>query len=378
MSNSKKKLKIIYLINGLGKGGSERQLYLLLKYMDQTIAKPIVVVFNPSTLTDYVACIRALGIKVILLPPSLRSVPRRLYWLIRLFKQQRPDVVHSWSAPDNPYAALAGFLAGTPVRLGSLRNSLHNRSFQTLSPLLQKLTVRACPYLLVNAESIRQELLSSQFPASRIFLLENCVEIPPTVNVVDLPKALSGAVRLVGTIGNIRRNKNIHIFIEGLSLLADRFPNLRGVIVGQSIPDELDYYHEVQDLIRSKGLSDRVFLLGFRDDAPQLVSKFDIFCLLSESEGSPNAILEAMAAGRPIIASNTSGIPELVELEVNGMLVPPGDPLAFAHALEKLLLDPNLEEIGVRGRKRVESRYSCQQKAAQLLQLYQRLLGRNA
>jgi glycosyltransferase involved in cell wall biosynthesis len=376
MKNSVKKLKIIYLINGLGKGGSERQLYLLLKHMDLSIVEPMVVVFNPSTLTDYADAIRVLGIKVLELPASIRSVPKRLYWLLRLFRQQEPDIVQSWSTPDNPYAALSGFLANVPVRIGSLRNSLYNRNFRTLSPLAQKMTIYSAPYLLVNAESIRQELIDNQYQSSRIFLLDNCVEIPSAINEVDLPEDFSGDIRLVGTVGNIRRNKNIHIFVEGIANLIDRFPELRGIIVGQPLPDEMDYYKQVQEMIITKGLSDRVFFLGFRDDAPQLVSKFDIFCLLSESEGSPNVILEAMAAGRPVIATNTSGIPDLVKDGVNGYLVPVGDSDAFAHALEKLLSNPNIEKMGVEGRKKVESMFTCQQKAAQLLNIYQQLLKR--
>jgi glycosyltransferase involved in cell wall biosynthesis len=376
MKNSVKKLKIIYLINGLGKGGSERQLYLLLKYMDLTTAEPMVVVFNPSTLTDYADAIRDLGIKVIELPASIRSIPKRLYWLLRLFRQQEPDIVHSWSAPDNPYAGLAGMIARVPLRLGSFRDSLANRGFLALPPLLQLLTLRACPYIVVNSGSILDELLARNLSPKRVFLLENCVEIPSSTVEVDLPTALSGDVRLVGTVCNIRRKKNIHIFIEGLSRLVDLYPNLRGVIVGQPLPNELDYHDYIQELIFSKNLSDRVFLLGFRDDAPHLVQKFEVFCLLSEYEGSPNAILEAMAAGRPVIATNTSGIPDLVKDGVNGYLVPVGDADAFAHALEKLLSNPNIERMGVEGRKKVESKFTCQQKAAQLLNIYQQLLKR--
>jgi len=321
MPNSDRSLKVIFLINELGKGGSERQLYLLLKHMDLNAAEPLVIVFNPSALTDYADSIRALGIQVLPLPSLKNSPLKRLIWLMRFLRQEKPDVVHSWSAPDNPYAGIAGLFAGVRLRMGSLRNSLQNRSLLALPLLLQKLAIHTCPYLLVNANSIREELLGQGYPANKLFLIENCVEIPTDTGVSDLPPVLSENLRFVGMVSNIRRNKNVHIFIEGFSLIADRYPNLRGVIVGQPIPDELDYYQLIQQLIHDKGLTDKIILLGFRDDAPLLVRKFEVFCLLSDFEGSPNAVLEAMAAGRPVIASNTSGIPDLVQdgVEVEGV-----------------------------------------------------------
>lgn len=376
MANSDKKIKIIFLINELGKGGSERQLYLLLKHMDLDAADPLVIVFNPSALTDYGDNIRALGIQVIPLPSSKNSPLKRLLWLIRFLREEKPDVVHSWSAPDNPYAGTAGLFAGVPLRLGSFRDSLANRGFQSLPKLFQYLAIHTCPILVVNTQSILEELLVCGFSANNLFLVKNCVEIPSDSVDVDLPDSFSGEVQLVGTVCNIRRKKNIHIFIEGFSLLTNYYHNLRGVIVGQPIPDEFDYYQSIQRLIKEKGLTEKIFLLGFRDDAPLLVSRFEVFCLLSDFEGTPNAVLEAMAAGRPVIASNTSGIPDLVQDGVTGYLIPPGDATAFASALEKMLNNPHREEMGAAGRKRVESNYGCEQAAAQMLQLYQQLLKR--
>lgn len=376
MANSDKKIKIIFLINELGKGGSERQLYLLLKHMDLDAADPLVIVFNPSALTDYGDNIRALGIQVIPLPSSKNSPLKRLLWLIRFLREEKPDVVHSWSAPDNPYAGTAGLFAGVPLRLGSFRDSLANRGFQSLPKLFQHLAIHTCPILVVNTQSILEELLVCGFSANNLFLVKNCVEIPSDSVDVDLPDSFSGEVQLVGTVCNIRRKKNIHIFIEGFSLLTSYYHNLRGVIVGQPIPDEFDYYQSIQRLIKEKGLTEKIFLLGFRDDAPLLVSRFEVFCLLSDFEGTPNAVLEAMAAARPVIASNTSGIPDLVQDGVTGYLIPPGDATAFASALEKMLNNPHREEMGAAGRKRVESNYGCEQAAAQMLQLYQQLLKR--
>ena len=376
MLNSNQKLKIIYLISELGKGGSERQLYLLLKYMDFNAAEASVLVFNPSKLTDYAENIQTLGVRVVQMPPSQTSIIKKLMWLFQFLWKEKPDVVHSWSTPDNPYAGIAGLLARVPLRLGSFRNSLANRSFLALSPFFRNLAIRACPYLVVNARSIEEELLTFGISEAKLFFLENCVEMANDLGKVDLPTELTDSYRLVGTVCNIRRNKNVHVFVEGISLLTEKFPDLRGLIVGQPIPDELVYYQFIQSLIRDKKLTEKIVMLGFRDDAPQLVREFEIFCLLSDFEGSPNAILEAMAAGRPVIGSNIGGIPDMVEDGVTGYLVPPGDAAAFADALEKMLNDPDLTHMGAAGRKRVESNCQCEKSAARLLNLYQQLLTR--
>ncbi len=362
------KIKVIYLINELGKGGSERQLYLLLKNADQTRLEPIVVVFNRSTLTDYADDLKREGIAVISLPESASGIWRRTAYLIALFRKEQPDIVHSWSTPDNPYAGIAGWLAGVRVRIGSFRESPQNRGFSKLPQPLQWAAKRACPLLTVNAESIRKELIAEHLNPDRIILVPNCVEMQPHNTVPDLPEVLNGNFRLVGTVCNIRRNKNIHVFIAGLGLLMEKYPDLRGAIVGQPIPDEMDYYEEIQQRLKTENLADRIFLLGFRDDAPALMQSFKVFCLLSEFEGSPNAILEAMAAGRPVIATATSGIPDLVQDGVNGYLVPPGDANAFAVALDRLLTNPNLDEMGKAGYNLMQTHFS-----AQLLDLYAHL-----
>jgi len=362
------------LINELGKGGSERQLYLLLKYLDLDEADPMVIVFNPSLNADYSDAIRSLGIRVLQVPTSKKSPHKRLFWFYRLFKQEKPDVVHSWSAPDNAYAGIAGFLSGVPLRMGSMRNSLHNRSFMKMPSWLQRFAIHSCPHLMVNAASIRDELLGNHCSSEKIYLLENCVEIPSETVKVGLPDMFASQYRLIGTVANLRRNKNVHIFVEGLSQLIPDYPDLRGVIVGQSIPDEIDYFHSIQQLIIDKNLSDKVILMGFRNDAPQLVHYFKVACLLSDTEGSPNAVLEAMAAGRPVIATDTSGIPDLVEDGVTGYLVPPGNAGAFARALEKMLNNPDLEEMGTHGRKRVKSDHGCEKSAEKLLNIYRQLL----
>jgi len=377
-NSSVKPIRVVYLIGELGKGGSERQLYLLLKAMDLSEVEPLVVVFNHSKESDYSDDIRALGIRVVFLPTRSASVFSKLRFLTRLLRQEKPDIVHSWSAYANPYATLAGFLSGVHLRLGSIRDSLQNRVFSTLPKLYRKFSIWGNTAQVVNSQGIQEELLKLGFSEQKILLLDNCVEIAPILNADmagPFPLEFKGS-RIVGTVCNIRRKKNIHVFIEGMALLTARYPSLRGVIIGQPIPTEMDYYAEIQQLIKDRALSDRIVILGFREDAPSLIRELDVVCLLSSFEGSPNVILEAMAASRPVIATRVGGIPDLVTDGINGLLIAPGDPVAFAAALEKMLTSCDLTQMGAEGLKRVQSKYLCQDQAVKLVRYYQALISR--
>ncbi len=372
------KLKIVFLISELGKGGSERQLFLLLTHMDFALIEPVVVVFNPCA-PSYQPELQAAGIRVIEIPPKKKNILARLLFLINLLLREQPQVVHSWSVHNNPYASLAGWVAQVPVRVGSMRDSLKNRDFQSLPWLLKKLAIRCIPIIFVNADSIKRELLAIKVSPKKIIILKNCVSkvVPPTgspVEVFNLPHTASNC-RIIGTVCNLRAKKNIHIFIQGLAQVMGDDENLIGVIIGQPIPEEQNYYHRIQSLIYQLNLTKRIFLLGFRDDAPVLMHYFDIFCLLSEYEGTPNAVLEAMAAGVPVIASAVGGIPDLIEHGVTGLLVPPGDKDAFALALRQLLENHDAAvKMGRDGQHAMLNYFNCTIRAKDLINNYIALL----
>ncbi|MEW6716804.1 MAG: hypothetical protein AB1345_04780 [Chloroflexota bacterium] len=127
------RIKIIYLIGQLGLGGSERQLYLLLKHLDKTLFDPHVVVFNPSPYVVLNQSMEAAGVQVYQLPDNCTSILQRSHYLYCLFRQLSPHIVHSWTVHDNSYAGLVGFLASVPVRMGSVRSLLSAEGFQDLS-----------------------------------------------------------------------------------------------------------------------------------------------------------------------------------------------------------------------------------------------------
>jgi len=155
-------------------------------------------------------------------------------------------------------------------------------------------------------------------------------------------------------------------FIRAMAQVRGTYPEAHGLIVGEVELDE-----ETQALVRELGLQDHLTLLGRRSDMPEVLSAFDVFVLSSHDEGMSNAILEAMAMERAVVATDVGGTREVVRHDASGLLVPPKDPLALADAISTLLADPErARAMGVLGRRIVEEGFSATAMVRRMEQLY--------
>jgi glycosyltransferase involved in cell wall biosynthesis len=160
---------------------------------------------------------------------------------------------------------------------------------------------------------------------------------------------------LIFAAGSLRPNKGHHLLIEALAELADdaELPAFRLAIAGVGPEQEA-----LERLAQEKGIGQRLSLLGQREDIPGLLAAADVFAMPSYSEGLPVALLEAMFAGKAIVASSVGGIPGTVESELEALLTPPGDPHAIADALRQLLLDPaQRARLGAAAHRKAESTF---------------------
>jgi glycosyltransferase involved in cell wall biosynthesis len=171
-------------------------------------------------------------------------------------------------------------------------------------------------------------------------------------------------------VGNLWPVKDHRTLVEAAGLLKDRFPRLRFACAGDGVERAW-----LESRIRQLGLTSRVLLLGHRTDIPSLLARSDAFVLCSTAEGLSNAIIEAMAARLPVVATAVGGNPELLEPD-RGLLVPPRDPAALASALARLLSDPGAaKEMGRRGRTFVEAELTLSRMQQAHEELYLRALG---
>lgn len=396
-------IEVVHLIGQLGRGGTERQLCLLLRHSDPERFVHRVVVFNPSRHAPWNRELEDAGVEILELPSTCRGVPRRLVHLFKRLRRRRPQVIHSWTVHDNPYAGVLGLLLRAPVRWGSLRGSLHSDGIRRLSPLARFLMLRLVQRLVVNCRVLVSQLGDAGYPARRIHVLPNCVIPEPAASVRMAsedgarpdPKGAKRSARrqqdgmrteamgsvdlkgpLVGIVANLRRVKNPLMFVRAMGLVLPRHPGARALWVGQPLPSEPEMSARVEAEIERQGLVDRLIVTGFRDDVPAILRRLSVFCLTSDTEGMPNAVLEAMSAGLPVVATRVGGVPDLVDDGVSGHLVEPDDAEALASAVDGLLSDPGLaKEMGERGRLRAAEEHGCFRAAERLGELYERALG---
>jgi glycosyltransferase involved in cell wall biosynthesis len=162
---------------------------------------------------------------------------------------------------------------------------------------------------------------------------------------------------------------------KGFDVLFDAVERINAEALSVFIAGDGPLFNELQSEIRSRGIDDCVFLLGYRDDIPRVMVSSDMLVLPSYREGTPLVILEAMAAGLPVIATDIAGIPEQIENGANGFLIPPGDADALATQIERLLSSPGLrEQFGAAGRRR-SSQFSRDRMIEDYSSLYRELLS---
>jgi glycosyltransferase involved in cell wall biosynthesis len=179
---------------------------------------------------------------------------------------------------------------------------------------------------------------------------------------------------LVGNVGRLALQKGQRHLIGAMPLLLERVPRAHAVIAGSG-----DLEDFLRDLAADLGVAERVHVLGQRKDVPALMHAIDVFAMPSIWEGFGLVLLEAMAAGRPIVASRVATIPEVVLDGETGLLVPSGDPLLLAEALARLAADPGLAKgFGEAGRQRLRRQFSLEKMVGDTELLYRELVDERA
>jgi glycosyltransferase involved in cell wall biosynthesis len=191
---------------------------------------------------------------------------------------------------------------------------------------------------------------------------------------VPLKARCPDELAVIGTVAHLSREKGLNYLIEAASIIPDVQKRMRFVIVGNG-----NCRQELEKLVHEKGLTEVFHFAGFHSDISSFMKSFDMFALPSLSEGLSSAILEAMSASLPIVATNVGGIPELVTSGDNGLLVPPGDPAALAQAIRQLADNPEeCLRMGRRGRARMEEHFTLDRKILETEQLCATLLKKPA
>ncbi len=330
-----RRVRVLFVVGNFVAGGAERHLLELWSRLDRGRFEIEIACFrNEGQFAPEVEAlgwpVRDLGVgRRIYGPTGLRGLLR----LCRVASDFRPDVIHGYLFGPNLFAVLAGRMTGVPRVVVAKRNV---DAFETPRQVaLQGWIHRNATQVTSVSHAVAESVVALGVPRDRVTVIPNGVDAARFASArASAEIASTNGTKVVGSVGCLAPRKDYGTLLEALALLAVR-RSFRAVLVGDG-PERA----ALEAKARALGLADRVAFLGERPDVERLLPAMDVFVLSSREEGIPNALLEAMAAGRPAIATAVGGNAEVLRDGETGWLVPPASPERLAAALEEALADP--------------------------------------
>lgn len=375
--------RLLVVTESLGVGGTESHLLRLLPRLAAGGWK--IAVFCLTEAGSRAGEIEAEGIEVHAMPAILDPKGSIRYpahaalaaaKLYRLARNWRPDLVHFYLPAPYLIGAPVAMAARVPVRIMSRRSlSLYQRSWPAAARL-ERLLHRRMHLVIGNSRAVVEELRQEGVAEAKLRLIYNGIALAePKISRAEARSALGlDAEALVGVVvANLIPYKGHVELIEGLALAASGLPpGWRVLLAGR----DQGLKAALEALAQSRGIAGNVEFLGERSDIPRLLAAADFGLLTSREEGFSNVILEAMAAGLPMIVTRVGGNPEAVLDGETGLVVPPRDPEAIGDAVLRLARDPELRrKCGTAARARAAAEFSIEHCAAAHRELYQALLA---
>ncbi len=362
------------MITGLATGGSETALESLLARLDRDRFSPTVVCLKDGN-TRIADEIRALNVPVIdlgLVSPARAGALWRLYTLLA---EQRPLIIHAWLFHAVVVARLLGRMTGVPIVISARRNINLGSPFREM---VNRMTIGADERVIALSEAARRvEIERGGAAPDNVTVVHNGIDIglyPPLTPRMRADArsrlALPPAATLVGTVARLHPSKGVDDFVRAAGRVLAKVPGARFVVVGDGKERAA-----LDRLAGELGIPDKVHFVGERSDVRSLLAGLDLFVLASREEGLGTALLEAMAAGVPVVATSVGGIVEVVEDSVSGILAPPGDVDRLADSIVTMLDNRELaDRLAKNGRRRVTEMFSIEATVEKTQKLYEELL----
>ena len=382
-------LRLLYVIDSLGHGGAEQSLVEMLPgYRERGVSTIIITLVARDT--ELVRRAEAAGAHVVQAPVA--HMAAQAIWLHSAITSLRPQLVHTTLFRADLVGRTASVGTGVPV-LTSLVNTQYDPERRRESAIpgwklrvaleLERSSARFCTdHFHVNSEAVRVSA------AEQLGIRDGSMTViprgrdPNRFSPATEPSrrhtrdelGLRPNVQLVLNVGRQEPQKAQRYLVEAFCQVVAQRPQSRLVIAGAAGSASASLRKRIAEL----GLDQHVMLLGRRDDVPQLLGAADVFVLPSLWEGLPNVVIEAMATGLPVVASDIPPVREAVDADRSAILVAPRDPHALANGLLRVLADPDLcGQLGQRGREVFLERFTIGPVADQMVQLYRRLATRH-
>ncbi|KPJ58989.1 MAG: hypothetical protein AMJ42_02355 [Deltaproteobacteria bacterium DG_8] len=371
------KIKIAYIITSTGVGGAEKILYHTVTGLDYN--QYSVSICSLKEKGEIAKELEKLGIEVHCL--HMANKEGFIGWLIstiallKLFsylRRLKPTIVHSFLFRANILARIAGYLTGVPVIISSIRVMGGEKGY---FHYFEGMTSFMVDHYIAVSESVKRYIVQkSKIPVEKISVIYNGVNVRKHNSLqtqnVKAPFDIEAKDMILMTVGRLQKQKGHYYLFHAILKVRKEVAKIKLLIIGEGEEE-----NNLKNLAESLDLTDQIIFTGLRFDVENILSMAKIFILPSLWEGMPNTLLEAMAAGRPVIATDVGGVPELVINGETGVLVPPKDSDALASAIIDLLQDElKAEKMGEVGRVRVEKIFNISKTLEKTENLYRELL----
>jgi glycosyltransferase involved in cell wall biosynthesis len=364
-------IRLLLIIPTLVRGGAEKQLTLLATRLPRDQFDVHVAVLTHTGPLE--ATLREAGIEVTVIGKRWKFDPLSYWRLQRHIQSQQPDIVHTWLFAANAYGRQAAFSVGVKhVIAGERCVDPWKASWQLM---IDRALARRTERIVTNSNGVKDFYVSRGLPAEKFVIIPNGIDIARSPEASISREALLAELslppdaRLIGAVGRLWPQKRLKDLIWAADLLKSTRDGTHLLIIGDGPQrSRLERYRDQDEL------QDCAHFLGERDDVPRLMPHFDVLWLASEYEGQSNAIMEAMAAGVPVIATDIPGNRDLVVNDVTGYLVPVGDRFEFTRRTDWLLSDEGLRtKFGAAGRERITQEFTVEKMIERHAELYRQL-----
>jgi len=369
-------IPVLHLVSRFWVGGSERQFIERLRAHPKGFAPEVACLeLSGGNLEEFLS----LGLPrpqvfplrgSLLRPNTIRQVLR----LARLIRRRGVRLVHANEFISNFVGLLAARTAGVPVIVNRADLGHLRQGFGPRHRTVEKWMSRSADAVCANADRVRRLCIEEEgSDPARTFVVRNGLDLDrfDALAKRDLQGPMIEGRPLVAVVANLWPVKGHRILVEAIARVHAQRPEARFALVGDG-PDRPFLEARVKEL----GLGEAVQFLGTRYDVPAILARADAKCLPSLAEGLPNAVMEAMSASLPVIATAVGGTPELVIPGETGFLAAPGDPASLAEQILRLLSDPGQgRRMGARGRRLIEREHSLRRLAEAHGALYRAVLA---
>jgi glycosyltransferase involved in cell wall biosynthesis len=379
---SGRRISILFLVDQLTElGGGERVLFHIARHLPADRFRVLIVTFrgDPDPLIEAIPC----DIRILPMSRSYGLDALRVTWKLRaLIREFEIDLVHTFFETSDLFGAIVARLCGVRAiissrrDMGILRGTKHNLAYRLVSPLYDAV-------LTVSDQVREMTIRRDRLAPSKVITIHNGVPTRGGARCASGARAfrtrhsIPEHARIVATVANVLPWKGLDVYVRCAAEVHRHAPDVHFVVAGAFSDRSLTA--SMFALTRKLSLEQHMHWIGATPSAQELLAASDVFCLLSTSEGFPNAVLEAMAAQLPVVATGVGGTPEAIVDGETGWLVTANDHAEAAERLLELLSNRALRiAMGEAGLRRVLAHFTSEQMMARYIETYQRVLAGNA